>query len=109
MSPKLDAAKQVMGEALRKATRSLSPMEYAEYLDWLVLETGALGMNDPKRDHGPQYTGTLADACQFCLGQKGGTPGNENIVGGVTACDDCTVLIHRVMDADDNRLRTPGK
>lgn len=33
------------------------------------------------------------DDCQFCLGQKGGVPGNENIIGGITVCDYCTTLV----------------
>lgn len=33
------------------------------------------------------------DGCEFCLGAKGGTPGNENRFAGHLACDFCTVLI----------------
>jgi hypothetical protein len=29
------------------------------------------------------------DACEMCLGAKGGVPGNENIIGGVVMCDYC--------------------
>ncbi len=36
-----------------------------------------------------QYT----DRCAFCLGAKGGEPGNENVIGGVVCCDDCTTLV----------------
>lgn len=33
------------------------------------------------------------DACEFCLGAKGGTPGHENAINGVVACDYCTALL----------------
>jgi hypothetical protein len=29
------------------------------------------------------------DACQVCDGERGGTPGNENVVNGVIVCDYC--------------------
>lgn len=29
------------------------------------------------------------DACQVCKGEKGGVPGNENIVDGIVMCDYC--------------------
>lgn len=29
------------------------------------------------------------DACEVCHGERGGVPGNENIVEGVTCCDYC--------------------
>jgi hypothetical protein len=32
------------------------------------------------------------DKCQFCLGAKGGVPGNENRLNDVIACDYCTSL-----------------
>ena len=35
--------------------------------------------------------------CELCLGAKGGTPGNENIIGGHVVCDYCTSLL---MDMD---------
>jgi hypothetical protein len=44
-----------------------------------------------------RLTHKTRDACQFCLGAKGGTPGNENIIGGVTICDYCTVLYRRML------------
>lgn len=34
------------------------------------------------------------DACEFCLGVKGGVPGNENRIGGHIVCDYCTPLAH---------------
>jgi hypothetical protein len=33
------------------------------------------------------------DGCEFCLGAKGGVPGNENVFAGHLACDFCTILI----------------
>lgn len=30
------------------------------------------------------------DGCQLCLGLRGGTPGNENIVNSIVMCDYCT-------------------
>jgi hypothetical protein len=35
---------------------------------------------------------TVKDACQVCHGEKGGEPGNENIIGGVIMCDYCHTL-----------------
>lgn len=32
------------------------------------------------------------DDCEFCLGNKGGTKGNENVVHGIVMCDYCYVL-----------------
>lgn len=32
---------------------------------------------------------TLPDGCEVCLGAKGGVLGNENVIGGVVACDYC--------------------
>lgn len=29
------------------------------------------------------------DACQICHGERGGVPGNENIVDGIVMCDYC--------------------
>lgn len=31
------------------------------------------------------------DACERCHGERGGAPGNENVVGGWLLCDDCSV------------------
>lgn len=39
------------------------------------------------------------DECRFCLGHKGNTPGNENVIAGVVCCDDCSVLVHRIMES----------
>lgn len=36
--------------------------------------------------------GTEGDACQMCLGAKGGVPGNENRIGDVIMCDYCHAL-----------------
>jgi hypothetical protein len=34
------------------------------------------------------------DNCQFCLGEKGGKPGNENVINGdVTICAYCQALL----------------
>lgn len=33
------------------------------------------------------------DDCAFCLGAKGGVPGNETLFGGHKACDFCTILL----------------
>src|ERR1700733_12074470 len=45
------------------------------------------------------------DACEICHGEKGGVPGNENIVtvDGVKkiACDYCSVAIDRPMKYED--------
>jgi hypothetical protein len=32
---------------------------------------------------------TLSDNCEICLGAKGGVRGNENVIGGIVACDYC--------------------
>lgn len=48
---------------------------------------------------------TTKDKCQFCLGAKGGVPGNENVYptkkGKVVACDYCTSLIIDIVRAHD--------
>jgi len=36
------------------------------------------------------------DKCQFCLGVKGGKPGNENVIDGVVTCDYCQALITEI-------------
>ncbi len=38
----------------------------------------------------------MRDKCEFCLGAKGGVPGNENIIGGVIVCDYCDALLLRL-------------
>lgn len=41
------------------------------------------------------------DNCEVCRGEKGGTPGNENIINGWIACDYC--------HADGSAERLPPK
>mgnify|MGYP003635024142 CR=1 FL=1 len=36
----------------------------------------------------------MVDACQTCSGASG-TPGNGNIIRGITICDHCSSLIHQ--------------
>jgi hypothetical protein len=36
------------------------------------------------------------DKCQFCLGEKGGKPGNENMIDGVITCDYCQSLLNDI-------------
>ncbi|MHA2062901.1 MAG: hypothetical protein ACXABY_00805 [Candidatus Thorarchaeota archaeon] len=31
------------------------------------------------------------DKCEVCLGEKGGVPGNENVIDGKVLCDYCSV------------------
>lgn len=38
------------------------------------------------------------DECVFCLGMKGGVPGNENIIGGHPVCDYCTALFSSITE-----------
>lgn len=40
----------------------------------------------------------MSDKCEFCRGTKGGVLGNENIIGGVIACDYCTALLMKIDD-----------
>ncbi len=47
------------------------------------------------------------DKCQFCLGHKGGTPGNENVIGGVVVCDFCTALHMRTLEPIDPEKPIP--
>lgn len=37
------------------------------------------------------------DGCQICAGTRGGVPGNENLINGISVCDYCRVdmLHHR--------------
>jgi hypothetical protein len=53
------------------------------------------------RDHGPVTALPVAssDGCKFCLGAKGGVPGNGNVVGGEVLCDYCTSLLMKIVDA----------
>lgn len=37
------------------------------------------------------------DNCEFCLGQKGGVLGNENVYAGVVVCDYCSVLVSIIL------------
>lgn len=46
----------------------------------------------PEEPHG--------DGCKFCLGAKGGVPGNENLIGGEVICDYCTSLLMKIKDAE---------
>lgn len=49
-------------------------------------------------------TTTERDACRFCLGAKGGTPGNENRIADIVVCDYCTSLL---MDMEKAAQRCP--
>lgn len=40
---------------------------------------------------------TERDDCQFCLGAKGGVRGNENRFAGIIVCDNCTVLLLKII------------
>jgi hypothetical protein len=44
------------------------------------------------------------DACEICHGEKGGVPGNENIIGGVVMCDYCTAVTHSLAAVRDKGL-----
>lgn len=44
------------------------------------------------------------DKCQFCLGAKGGVPGNENIVDGVIVCDYCSSLLWKMENHGKNAV-----
>lgn len=46
------------------------------------------------------------DACQFCLGAKGGVPGNENMICGVVMCDYCHSLY---LETDEKTKAASGK
>lgn len=41
------------------------------------------------------------DGCEFCLGAKGGVPGNENRIGGHVVCDYCTPLATDIQRAKE--------
>lgn len=46
------------------------------------------------------------DRCQFCRGTKGNVRGNENVEpGGITACDDCSVLAMAIIKAVQEQER----
>ena len=53
------------------------------------------------------------DACEICFGEKGGVPGNENIVTvdevEKIACDYCTSAITREKGGQNISLITPRK
>ena len=52
---------------------------------------------------GQERTGR--SACQFCNGTHGGTPGNENIIGGVVMCDYCHALFLQAAEAAEETTR----
>lgn len=33
------------------------------------------------------------DGCELCKGERGGVPGNENVINGVVVCDYCSALL----------------
>lgn len=41
----------------------------------------------------------MSDNCQFCLGAKGGVPGNENRVADVVVCDYCHALVMKILES----------
>jgi hypothetical protein len=43
------------------------------------------------------------DACEICKGERGGVPGNENVVEGVTMCDYCHA--ERMMDREEIEMK----
>lgn len=54
-------------------------------------------MNCPEcgSDVGPIKEAKDRDACQLCGGFRGGVPGNENVIDGVTVCDYCSATIFK--------------
>jgi hypothetical protein len=75
----------------------LPPEKIAEYLQ-LCDEVDALGILGagvadaaPMGQAAPEIE-VVRDACQMCLGAKGGVPGNENRIGNVIMCDYCHSL-----------------
>jgi hypothetical protein len=47
---------------------------------------------------------TEPDKCEFCLGAKGGTPGNENRIGGKVVCDYCHALLIEMQAGEQDDL-----
>jgi len=77
--------------------------DYAGYVkEKLIQQTCELMENQIRDRLNPPKNAEPAskDACEFCGGNKGGTPGNENIIDEVVVCDYCTALL---MDMDAAR------
>jgi hypothetical protein len=56
------------------------------------------------------YKAMHANQCRFCKGARGGVPGNENIVYGMTICDYChsdIITVERTVR--DETLRAAGR
>jgi hypothetical protein len=51
---------------------------------------GKMGTNIDICEHRLFVVPVGKDDCERCLGERGGVPGNENIVDGVVLCDYCT-------------------
>lgn len=51
----------------------------------------------------------MRDKCQACRGERGGVPGNENLVDGRTLCDYCTADLfeRRAARHDEQRRNSP--
>jgi hypothetical protein len=58
---------------------------------------------------GPECSGdTGRDACEVCKGERGGVPGNENIIDGVVMCDYRSADRHKTPNAPLNRTPRSG-
>ncbi|HEX5126383.1 MAG TPA: hypothetical protein VFW00_06560 [Rhodocyclaceae bacterium] len=113
----IDSLKHELGEAERavqfwKAKAASSAPELQgqalDLLEDLAKFTGAGGMqavntlvaraNEVMAASGSAQQ--ASDDCKFCLGAKGGVPGNANVIGGEVVCDYCSALLMKVRDAE---------
>ncbi len=84
-------------------------------VQWLATGVGQCVLFDAGYAHKPKTEETPpdknSDSCRFCLGTKGGTPGNENLFNDVVVCDYCTALLmkarpaHAALTAERDQLK----
>lgn len=81
---RVDDVEEVDGEQ----TKALDLFHMREKLEHVTRERDALRSHEHLAD-----VTRIRDACQVCKGWRGGVPGNENIVRGVTMCDYCSATV----------------
>lgn len=93
--------------ASRHAAREIAAMTNTDDAAWVKLCNFIIACDDENelerynREDGvtiaralkDRLAGEDRDDCEFCLGAKGGRPGNENAVNGRLACDYCHALM----------------
>ena len=65
--------------------------DHWSYVVKACVTNGSEGQRKTEKLYWPKvkYLEIVLDSCEICKGVKGGTPGNENVIDGVTVCDYC--------------------